>query len=642
MVTHYEKPNRKVVIDPTVAADDVSSNVIQLDIWRVENAIDTARLFLSDNASTLFNNTIVSGDDVAIYVNYKEVEDPLTDASLRFYGYVEDLMPSYSETYGSTLTLTLRHYGRCLLDLLVGEEYGVQSQNSGLDTPQEILKDGTNGVFPKFVADYLGTGRVSNYTIDTDYIADVVNGTPIEYLYYPYKPVIFCLQDLQDHCQAVTGEAAGVHWIVKTEEAAGAFTNFFLLGTVSAHEAGAVDVASKWSVWWDTNQANSTLAIGSDMITNEFVQQRPEANYILYHGSFMRPGSGDACENNKAQWGGDNLGVNWPDDDAVNYVVGSYSIEAEGVPGANRRLYWPSTEDMSLDLTKCGGRYNPAEIEFNIYTDVAGGNGAFTKMRLHMQNSNVTGSNSYYHDILSLLTDQEWLKITFPVGEWSKGIGAYTGFDGWTASGGTEDWADVDAFTLEWDYNRAPIANFVVRVDGLRFKGNVIRGAYDSNASLRKVKKVYDDVGKDDSLNTTDVTYPMARFAYAELLRACSTPVTGQVVIPGKPTILAGQFAHIHAAQHSGGYRIDSDMRILQHHLQLSPRGLWSYLTLTDDCYNGFPMQTYNQYNLLKRMTRPEDEDRTRTSIASRTLDVTQTLLEKDYAVTANWWQGPI
>jgi hypothetical protein len=640
MVTHYSKPNRKIVVDPTGAADQIQDYTMQLDLWRRENAVDTARLLLSDPGSTLFNNTIVHGDDIAIYVNYKEVEDPLTNASLRFYGYVEDMIPSLDASMGSTLVIPLRHYGRCFLDLLVGEEYGSASANPLIDTPLEVLTDGAVGIVPKSVEEF--NGNASGYTIDQNFIADVVSGTAIKYLYYPYKPAINSLHDIQNHSQAIQAETAGIHWIVKTEEVAGVFTTYLLLGTVGAHEAGAIDVESKWATWWNTNQANSTIAVKIDINKNNFVKQRPEANYILYHGQFVRPGSGDAAENNKAVWGGDNLGGAWPDDDAVEYVVGSYSIDAQGASGNDRRLYWPITEDMSLDLTKCGGLYNIAELEFNIYTDKGGLNGDFTKLRLHMQNGVVTGSNSYYHDILSLLTDQTWHKIVFPVGDWARSTGAYTGFDGWTASGGTEDWADVDAVTFEWDHSSAPAAPFIVKVDGLRFKGQVIRGAYDSNASQFKIKKVYDAVAKDDSLNITDLTFPMARFAYAELLRACSTPITGQIVVPGLPTILAGQFAHIHATEHAGGYRINSDMRITEHHLQLAGQALLSYLTLTDDAKNSIPLQTYTQYNVLQKMTRPEDQTRHRSSVTSRDVDITQSILEKSYAVTANWWQGPI
>jgi len=292
---HLTTPNRKIIIDPTGAADQIEQYLVSCDVFRNENAIDTAILLVSDVDHVLYNNTIVSGDDVAVYLNYKEAEDPLTAASLRFYGFVEDMTPMYDDTYGGMLHLQLRHYGRCFTDLLCGQEYGSESSNSGLDTPKEIITDATNGLVDKWVEKLLNSATNSGYTIDTNFVEDVVSGTAIKYLYYPYKPALNCLEDLQRHSQAVQGTNAGYHWIVKTEETAGpTFTNYLLLGIVGTHPAVAPDLASKWANWWNSTQADSTIVVKKDMVVNQFTMQRPEANYILYHGRFIRPGDADA------------------------------------------------------------------------------------------------------------------------------------------------------------------------------------------------------------------------------------------------------------------------------------------------------------------------------------------------------------
>jgi len=291
---------------------------------------------------------------------------------------------------------------------------------------------------------------------------------------------------------------------------------------------------------------------------------------------------------------------------------------------------------MGLDIQKMGGEYNPAVVKFHLYLDDKGD--TFTQARIHMQNSNTTATNSYYYDLLANTTNAQWADFTLPIGAYTPSD--YPDFDGWVASGGTESWSDVDAITFEFDFTMVGPLPGEFYIDGLHLRGHILRGAYNSNASKFKIKKVFDDVAKNDSLSASDDAYPIGRFAYAELLRASTTPTTGTVRVPAQPSVLAGQKAHIHALEKSDGtYRVDLNMRVLQHRLSLTPQGFYSYLTLTDDLKNGLPMQTYDQYNLLQRMVRPEDSDRHHTSIVSRDIDITQSLLEKSYALAANWWQ---
>jgi hypothetical protein len=77
-----------------------------------------------------------------------------------------------------------------------------------------------------------------------------------------------------------------------------------------------------------------------------------------------------------------------------------------------------------------------------------------------------------------------------------------------------------------------------------------------------KIKVITDNIAKDDSLVASDDTGVMARMAYAELLRAQTTPMTGTFTTPIAPDALAGQLIHVHAKKKSDGtFAIDKNFK---------------------------------------------------------------------------------
>jgi hypothetical protein len=626
-----------VVVDPTGSAYDISAYVTRIEVWKRENAVDNAVITLADTDWDIFKNKAAYDDDIALYLNYQEVSDPLGASDLCCYGYIQDLMP-FESTAGQILNVPIKSVGQCLTDLLCGQQYGSESENSGLDTVAEIFQDNTDGLIDEWInSNNLGSG----YTLDATLIEDVKVGSDIRYLYFSYPPVKHCIDTLIDYWQAIRGESAGAHYIIKTEETAGpAYTHYFMLTEVGDH-ASSPNVAAKWPTYWNTNQANSTLVVGTDQIMQSFVQQRPEANYVFYHGKFLYPPDGDIFTHNAAaSWGssggGDKVFEN--DTDAGDWIVGEDSIHLGGaLAGSTYICYYPSGQNLGLDLTKIGGLYNPATLNFYGKLGYAS-LPAWTRANLW-----TSAGNLWYADILGNIGIDRFIRMTLPVANYSPE--AFPKFDGWHKTGNPA-WNNINAIEFEFNPTLVGGGQVDIHIDGLTLAGHVIRGAKRAGQTRYKHKRITDDLAKDDLLKsgtpgTTDLG-TLGRLAKAELYRAAATPVTGIIQIPAKPTILAGQFAHIHACKDSSGsYTIDRDMRVLTHHLILGQEGFLSELAVTDDCINSRPNGSFmSQYNLMLRSVNPEAQNRQISSIKSREIDITQTILEESYTITANWWRS--
>jgi len=638
-LTHYFKPKAKIIV--THSGTDYNFYPSKLDIWIQENAADNMEFTIPDEGADIFDNKMTYNDIVQVWLEYQEVEDPLTVASLRFYGFIEDITP-YLSLSGEVLNVKCRSYARCLLDLLCGEQYGAQSTNSSLDTLKEIIQD----IIPNWINKLLKTGSAgsSGYSLDYSLIEDI-SGT-INYLYNTFKPGKDAISDIVEIISAIKGsESAGAHWIVKPVSSGGVITNYFLLATVGNHPSSP-NILAKWPNWWnpigDTEEekrASSTIAVKQDMIIQQFTRQRPEANYILYNGHFIRPSDGDYWTEDPTicttKWHpgdpADNVAR-----DTTNYKVGAASVQMNTTRNDGAGPYFlyyygdDSINGLSIDVTKIGGRYSPPNINFftrkNVEIISLG-----MYLGFNMAMGIPLGANSAYRPLT--VTNNTWCGFTFQIGPYQK---EYEVTDQWIY-GGTPDWTDLDVIALR--YNLAANANAkYCWIDGLNIQGQVLRGAKKLTAggsaeSYYKIKPITDNIGKDDVLKATDDSGTIGRLAHAELLRASRRPITGTIQIPGKPSILAGQKAHIHAVKTTAGaFRIDKDMRIIEHHLNFTTAGLQSYLTLTDDILNGNVLSPYTAFNIILKAVSPEFQNRQIGSIKVGDIDITIPILEKTYS----------
>jgi hypothetical protein len=639
-LTHYATPNIKIRCDPAGADDALQSYLMNGSISMRENAVDIATLVLADENRTLYDNTVAFGDVVCIYVNYAEVDATLDNDDLRFYGFVEDMSPTIS-TAGEILTVKLRSYGRCLTDQVVLEEYGTESRNPTLDEFHEILQNATEGIIPEHVNDLYNTGTSSGYSIDSTLIEEDTD--TIRYVYFPGVTAIYALHELQDIYQALQGSGtAGWHWIVRTVESpADTFTNYFCLTQVGNHSSGPPNVAGTWPTWWDTNQASSTIVVKQDMLTSGFTKRRAQANLVHYYGRLFKPGDRDmwteytlvdGAGNDKGadQWDATSANVTANDDNTVtDQVIGDYSVRFD-ISGADTDVQVPSGKAENWDIASWGGDHIIPVLDFWVKYDDMPGVGDVTVVDLH------TGAGQWFRRRLAdnggnywITAADEWTHIRWEVGpnaptdDYAAGAMKY----GWGNSG-TADWADIDYIDIDFGDDTTSIW-----FDGLHFEGWIHRVARKTGESYYKQWWIVDDVGLDDSgLAATD-TYPMAQYAYAELIRRARRPVQGGITLPGKPTILAGQKAHIHAAKYSGGFRIDDDFRITTHRLDFTSTGMSSYLELTDDLINGVPMMLDTPYSRSLRAVNPDlPRNRGGATIARRSVDITVPILEKTYA----------
>ena len=614
---HYTFPLQKVEIIHSATTYDASMDSVAVDVWNQENAIDTAQVLIADKDRLWYDNQADVGDQIKIYLEYKEVSATLGASQLRFDGWIYDITP-YRTQEGWFTLVKARQIGRSVLAMLCGQEYGSESANSGLDTLQEIITDATDGIVPLWVNKILGGAANSGYSLGTssggtDYVAPIAGA--IRYLYFPYKQVSECLNDVMDYVQAIKGAAAGPHWIVTP-------TDYLCVATVGAHEA---DPATLWPTWWNTNQVGSTIVVDQDMIVDSFTKYPQDANYVLYEGAFRRPvGSDIWSENNGGSWATSNCAI--ANNDTVE-KVGSYCIEAQldaaEIVGAI--AYPAGGSHWSYDITKWGGKYNVPYLQFYCMRDANADNTIGVVVQIN-------GGVSSYGAVpaVQVASDSVWYHVSLPLGEFSSEAVSSHPF-AWSGSGG---WADVDY--VSFTFGDAGANEGTIYIDGLHFTGYLVRGAKLGGESYYKIKLITDGVAKDDTglsgtPGTTDVG-TMARMAKAELYRAMTTPIIGSITIPGKPSIMAGQLCHIHYAKTATDtFRLDADMRILEHHMSNSSAGFLSILSLTDDVTNGRPMGPMNSYNLLQKATAPEFQSRQISSIKARLIDITTVVLEESY-----------
>jgi len=611
MVKYYTTPKIKTTVTHDETDIQLEGYSVLTDVILVENGVSQAIIKALDSDGETFLNKIDINDNVKVEIQYSDAPNAVWTQV--FGGWAFDLSPSYTEQQGEIVTVQARGYGLGLVAMNVGEEYGTESSNSTLNTIHEVLTDVNKGVIPKWVHKVLNTATDSGYAFDTTKIADVASD--FRYLYWSYKPALNCMDDMIDLISAANAPDAGVHWIVIPDGA----TAYLCLATIGAHENPPADI---WPTWWNTDQSGSTIEVKKDMLVSKFTKQRSDANYILYHGVLRKPGDQDFwTENQSGLWG--KTAGSFTDDNA-DYRVGTYSLKVTAADPSNIEFWYPKDYDAVWDMTKWGGKYNIPTLNFWYKRD----SNTVGDLTVFLTNDIYTG-NAYFLNLST--TANKWKHFELQVGPYSY-LNELATF--W-AEAGTPDWSSIIAVLFFQNPDSGKTGN--VWVDGLNFSGWVVRGVRDDTkigTQKAKVNLIVDNVGKDDSGNAADDSYVMAQLAKAELYRAITTPITGQIVISGKEQILPGQLAHIHFGMKAdGNFNIDKNMRMsLVHHcFAPAPEGFKTYLTLTDDVKNSRVLQPNVGYNLLLKATNPNFQNRERASQKTREIDITQPILSKNY-----------
>jgi hypothetical protein len=574
----------------------------------MENAVNQAVVVATDPQGEVFLNKCDLNDIFNIDLRWLSKGVTWTR---RLYGRVSDLAPTLTSD-GELVTIRARGSEECLLAMPVGEQYGNQSANPTLNTILEVLTDATKGIVPKWVLKVLNTATDSGYALNTTKIADLASD--FKYLYWSYKPAINCLDDMIDLISAANAPNAGAHWIAKYSDS----TCYLCIATVGAHENPPSDI---WPTWWNTNQAGSTIEVGADMLVSNFTKQRAKANYVLYYGELRKPGDADFWTENQSGLWWKESGTFTDDNSAGNYKVGAYSLKATSTDPSNIYIAYPLTENAAWDMTKWGGKYNIPTLNFWFKRD-----------------ANTVGALTVF--LKSSINDWWGLDLTTTANVWkhfSLQVGPYSYLNelatNWYVAAGAPTWTNIDS--IRFFQNPDSGLTGSIWVDGLNFSGWILRGARDDTKITSQkaiVELIVDNIGKDDS-GKDDDSYVMASLAKATLYRDITTPIIGEICIPGQETILPGQLAHIHFGKKAdSNFNIDKDMRITQvvERVNLN-QGYVTNLSLTDDVKNSRPMQPHKGYNLILDATNPNFQNRERASVKTREIDITQPILSKNY-----------
>jgi len=615
MVTYMTIPQQRISTThggSTYYVDATAFNVI-----RRENGWDTATVVVENTDSKNYSSKVSADDPITI-----EVKDASEAAwtTLSAQGIITAANPHISNS--SLLQLKVDGAGYGLARMNVAAEYGSDSAYAtrNLDTILEILTNAAEGIIPEYLNDILNTGVASGYSY-TNTIEDVAGA--IRYIYFPYKPVDKCINDLCELLQAIKGTNAGPHWIVKVD-------NTIILSTIGSHHAAAI--TDGWTTYYGGSQAAATVVQGLDFTNATFKELGKEANYVLYYGRLKKPSSEAWTEANAASWGkvetigtGDSAIAD--DNAAGDFVIGNYSVQCttESGAGGGTLFYYPSTLDLNLDITKIGGPYEIPTVSFYVKKDANIGATAGATPLLYFYTTNL---NNYYDATIGGYCSDRFTQATLPIGPYA-GYVPYNSSDIYWGTFGNPDWANIDA--IGFGFMNTGAAQGVAHIDGLYINGRVVRVARQtaafSAADPCKMKIITDDVGKDDLLRsgtpgTTDQG-TIALLAKAEYLRCSTTPLVGSFTTEMIKDLWPGMLLHVHGEKKADGtFNVDCDMRVQLIEHQMSGLGYNSKISVTSDVVNSHARSAYNALNRVLADARPEFQDRQATSIKMREIDI--------------------
>lgn len=603
----YNLPRAKITVTHNSTDYELQDDVETFDVILRENAGSTAQFLVEDYESRMFLDKCDIAD--AVKIEFKYTDEAGASYTTIFGGTITGLRPVLGDR--EVLQVNCHGYGVALKNMLVRNEYGNESKNPTLNKIKEVLTDSNEGIITKYVNKILGSATSSGYALTTTKIADL--SSDFKYLMFPGKPALKCIEDMIDLVSAANAPSAGAHWIVDPSKN-------FCLATVGNHENPPADV---WPTYWNTDQTGSTIEVKKDMLVTAFHKRRSLASYVLFTGKFRMPANGDFwTENNSTNWGSN---TGYTPEDSGTSKVGSYSIllDKDAAGTGTGETWYPGSGSLNINVNKIGTNVTLPRISFWFYKS------GTTNHRFRLYTGDVANGDYFQYDMDYLVPDgATWYRIVQNIGEYLEDRD-----NKWDVAGGSETWTDIDHISFRAD--TVSPTNFFL-VDGLYIDGIITRAAYDSNSYTTECKMMHirDDIPKDDMLTATDDSGQIAQFAKAELYRAAKQPTTAEIMIPMQEKIMAGQLAYIKFGKKSdGNFRIETDYRILEvrHHFALPHP--FTYLTITDDVLNSYARGPTSQYNTLLKAATPEFQDHIRSSIIADEVDISQTILEKSYAI---------
>lgn len=582
-----------------------------ISVKRPINNFSTAILLADNKNSRLYTSAVTKFDVLKIYV--KDYDD--ANYTQIFGGTVREANPTKTND-GAILRVNCKGFGAALAETHCSRDYGKESSNSSLDTAKEIWDD----LVDNFINKSLGTADNTGYAITKTYIADIASGTTISFVNNPYTASRDAINKICQIVTAIQAGSAGPHWFVDPSK------NLFI-NTIGNHEN-----AGQWPNYWNTDQAGSTLTEGIDFNSYQVFDKTEEfANKIVFITDFRRPGYDYWTEDTggASLWGNDALKT--LTDSNTQFVVGSHSLRLETNAAIQGYAYYPSGAAANWDVATWGSEKTVPHVSFYFYKDT---NIAEANTWIYMSTNDTARKTDFFYCAFNTWTepDDTWLHKSIPIGPFWASAEESKQFR-WTANN-SPSWNNID--TIEFTTGLAG-GDGLIYIDDLHFSGKIIREAKNSTsiASNDEYQKVViSRTAMDDSGIASDDTGTAARYAYAELLRRQTLPITIQFTVPLKHNMLPGQKAHICACKTaSGSFNIDADYRIVLVHHEISTQpslGCATTVTATSDLLNSFPLTGIDQYELLTEYLLVNNRE-AKDMRAGAEVDLLINVLSKDY-----------
>ncbi len=504
-------------------------------------------------------------DTIYVYLGY--IQDDLITRKLSkvFGGTIEELTPNISKSQ-DILTVHGFGWGQQLQRVYSTKEYGSQSINSSINTMTGAITD------------IIGVVNAGGYQLTTTYVQSFTNNA-LTYVVFKTEPAFNAIKQL---CDLLT-------------------TNNDASGTTTQPVEFWVDPAENCHLAplgaWGSDPNPSTypnaLNVGRDQISNTLRQDiEGLINQVHFWSINVEPPDGDYWTETVAAntWaftsgatGGTSSG---PSYDTTNKQVGTQSITASWTGASTGSLQadlkYPSAANLTLDVTKLGGRIQPPILKFYAKCNQT----VYAPQVILWTNA---GTNGYLGEPLPIgvagtqngINNSDWHLWTYAIGP----LG-----DKFTPTG-TPSWSNINQIDIAFQFVAAKTSG-QVWIDGLRIDGQTHYVAKNSTKitsyGLRESHFVNNKHRKREELQL---------LAKAELFRSMKPVRRGTISVPGIQDILPGQKVTVTAPSAN---LTSATLRVLEvRHRMGTGDGFVTDLDVTDDLTNYQALAPVSLSNML-------------------------------------------
>ena len=586
-------PSWKLTLGGTT--EIINDQAVSIKNVRPENGISSLTLLINDYNSKYYTNGISNHTQIDLAI---KCELPASYTTT-FSGLVHDLRPVMT-VEGEMLKVDCWGWGIALDKTLCDTSFGTESVHPTTDTPEEIL----DYLIANFVKKRFGpAGAATQWSMDTEDIDAPHADFSITNLTSNYQTNLTLVNRLCDliNAHAVSDSDIGVHWFVDPSK-------HFRMKEIDKNSTD-----EEWMQYYGWNWTKYNFKESKRIIARNFhTQVNDYYNSIILASAFRKPAYDTWTENNSGDWGAtdctlsDDVGGGAGEPAAP--VVGTYHLKAESNIDGTCYFFYPSTQDLGIDITKIGSQNSVPRLNFQLATTDVNGN---VQIGVHMvtdwagaDHFSYIGPTPAYELEDKLHDDLLWGFMSIPIGPYAMAPIEYDNFK-WSKVGDA-DWSDINEIRFQFDGTADREDIFV---DDLHISGKIVRHAYDASEidATKKERQLLIrlDTALDDTLETTNNTGTAALLAEAELYKRTATPVVGTLEFDLKEDMLPGQKIKVWAGRKPDGtYRWSEQiMRIRKLTHIIDRNGFRTTAEVTSDVTNCNTRGITDQYSILMEST---------------------------------------